>query len=55
MLARDTLEATFAGRRLPLPGPLDQAPTERCGAIVTLSIEGAARGCIGHVEAVEPG
>jgi len=53
-LARDTLEATFAGRPLPVPDPLDDALTQRRGAFVTLTIKGALRGCIGHVEAVEP-
>jgi AmmeMemoRadiSam system protein A len=53
-LARDTLAATFAGRPLPLPDPLGDALTQRRGAFVTLTIKGALRGCIGHVEAVEP-
>jgi AmmeMemoRadiSam system protein A len=53
-LARDTLEATFAGRPLPLPDPLGDALTQRRAAFVTLTIKGALRGCIGHVEAVEP-
>jgi AmmeMemoRadiSam system protein A len=53
-LSRDALEAAFRGRPLPVPEVLDGPLTERRGAFVTLTIGGALRGCIGHVEGVEP-
>ena len=53
-LARSTIEARLGGRDLPdadpPPGPL----TEHRGAFVTLTADGALRGCIGHVVAAEP-
>jgi AmmeMemoRadiSam system protein A len=53
-LARESIRARVAGQAPPEPelsgGPL----TEHRGAFVTLTIEGALRGCIGHVVGVEP-
>lgn len=52
-LARSAIEARLVGRALPdaepTPGPL----TEHRGAFVTLTADGALRGCIGHVVAAE--
>lgn len=53
-LARSTIKANLEGKRLPgdppRPGPL----MEIRGAFVTLSTDGALRGCIGHVIGTEP-
>jgi AmmeMemoRadiSam system protein A len=53
-LARATIAARLAGTPdpddAPEPGPL----TEHRGAFVTLTREGALRGCIGHVIGTEP-
>jgi len=53
-LARSTIKAQLQNESLPgdppLPGPL----SEIRGAFVTLTIEGALRGCIGHVIGTEP-
>jgi len=53
-LARETVAATARGERPPEPrnpsGPL----REKGAAFVTLRVAGELRGCIGHVEAVEP-
>ena len=53
-LARSTIEAQLKNGQLPgdppLPGPL----TEIRGAFVTLTLDGALRGCIGHVIGTEP-
>ena len=53
-LARTTIEAQLKNGQLPgdppLPGPL----TEIRGAFVTLTLDGALRGCIGHVIGTEP-
>jgi AmmeMemoRadiSam system protein A len=53
-LARETVAATARGERPPEPrnpsGPL----REKGAAFVTLRVSGELRGCIGHVEAVEP-
>lgn len=53
-LARQTLEARFAGAPPPTPGE-DLGPlTEVRGAFVTLSLGRQLRGCIGHVVGIEP-
>ena len=53
-LARETVAAAARGERPPEPrnpsGPL----REKGAAFVTLRLAGELRGCIGHVEAVEP-
>ncbi len=53
-LARETVAATARGERPPEPrnpgGPL----REKGAAFITLRIAGELRGCIGHVEAIEP-
>lgn len=53
-LARETVAATARGERPPEPrnpsGPL----REKGAAFVTLRVSGELRGCVGHVEAVEP-
>lgn len=53
-LARTTIEARL--EKVPLPG--DEPPpgplVEHRGAFVTLTIDGALRGCIGHVIGTEP-
>jgi AmmeMemoRadiSam system protein A len=56
ILLRTAREAV--GARLEQRPPRFPAPTEtlctRCGAFVTLKIEGALRGCIGHISAALP-
>jgi len=53
-LAREALIARFDGKPPPEP-TLDSGPlTEVRGAFVTLTIDGALRGCIGHVVGCEP-
>jgi AmmeMemoRadiSam system protein A len=53
-LARTSIAARLDG--LPPPDPSVPAGplTEHRGAFVTLTIEGALRGCIGHVVGIEP-
>jgi AmmeMemoRadiSam system protein A len=53
-LARDTLSARFDGRPSPEPELTIGALTEIRGAFVTVTIDGALRGCIGHVIGHEP-
>jgi AmmeMemoRadiSam system protein A len=53
-LARDAIAARL--ENLPPPQPITEEGTlgEPRGAFVTLTIDGMLRGCIGHVEPVEP-
>jgi AmmeMemoRadiSam system protein A len=48
-LARSTLEAHFSATSLPRPDKLTRSLEELRGAFVTLTEQGALRGCIGHV------
>lgn len=48
-LARSTLEAFFAGRKLPNIESPTEGLREHCGAFVTLTERGELRGCIGHL------
>jgi AmmeMemoRadiSam system protein A len=52
-LARRALEARV--RRQPAPGPVSGGAFDlRCGAFVTLHIEGELRGCLGRIERDAP-
>jgi AmmeMemoRadiSam system protein A len=53
-LARETLERHFEGRARSGSEPREGALAERRGAFVTLSLAGDLRGCIGHVEGLQP-
>jgi AmmeMemoRadiSam system protein A len=54
-LARSTLESHYAGLALPEPAQPTEALMDARGAFVTLlAVKGELRGCIGHVEGVEP-
>ncbi len=53
-LARETVEAAARGARLPELKEPRGALREKGAAFVTLRLDGELRGCIGHVEAVEP-
>ncbi len=53
-LARDAIAARLEDRLPPRPSARSGVLTEPRGAFVTLTIGGTLRGCIGHVEAVEP-
>jgi len=52
-LARHALTAHISGTPLPVPD-LTGAAGRRAGAFVTLHHRGELRGCIGHVDAVDP-
>lgn len=61
-LARRVVDAVAAGRTPPSPeevardrgGALSGRLRERRGAFVTLTLDGALRGCIGFIEGIEP-
>jgi AmmeMemoRadiSam system protein A len=53
-LARSTIAARLQKRRLPDVFPPDGPLTRIRGAFVTLTENGALRGCIGHVVGTEP-
>lgn len=53
-LARTTIAAGLCDRPLPSPMPDSAFLLETRGAFVTLKIDGALRGCIGHVIGVAP-
>ena len=53
-LARSTIEARLEKKELPCKTPSFDPLMEIRGAFVTLTIEGALRGCIGHVIGTEP-
>ena len=53
-LARETVAATACGGRPPEPRNPGSPLREKGAAFVTLRIAGELRGCIGHVEAIEP-
>ena len=53
-LARTTIAAGLCDRPLPSPTPDSAILLETRGAFVTLKIDGALRGCIGHVIGVAP-
>ena len=53
-LARTTIAAGLCDRPLPSPMPDSAILLETRGAFVTLKIDGALRGCIGHVIGVAP-
>lgn len=57
-LARDTLDFVFREGRMPKPEDLNLRPTpameQACGAFVTLTHDGALRGCIGDLDADSP-
>lgn len=53
-LARTTIAAGLCDRPLPSPTPDSAFLLETRGAFVTLKIDGALRGCIGHVIGVAP-
>ena len=53
-VARSTLDARLAHSSPPSPEPWDGPLMEQRGAFVTLKIDGALRGCIGHVIGVAP-
>jgi AmmeMemoRadiSam system protein A len=54
-LARSAIEAMLDGRPPAEPTTAAEGPlNEQRGAFVTLAIDGALRGCIGHVVGIEP-
>ena len=53
-LARSTITAKLRSERLPGDPPVSDPLTEIRGAFVTLTVDGALRGCIGHVIGTEP-
>ncbi len=53
-LARTTIEAHFDGADLPQPAAVTGNLAELRGAFVTLTENGALRGCIGHVVGSQP-
>jgi len=53
-LARSTIKSKLQKERLPSEPPLPGPLTEIRGAFVTLTLDGALRGCIGHVIGAEP-
>jgi AmmeMemoRadiSam system protein A len=53
-LARATIEAHLEGRALPVLDEPAGALDEHRGAFVTLTVDNQLRGCIGHVEGIEP-
>ncbi|VVB66254.1 Uncharacterised protein [Candidatus Gugararchaeum adminiculabundum] len=52
-LAREAISNALDEKPLPMP-PRKEIFLEKMGAFVTLSIDGALRGCIGSLEAVKP-
>lgn len=53
-IARDTIEAYIQTRTKPVFSVDEPKLQQKCGAFVTLKTHGNLRGCIGHVEGVEP-
>jgi AmmeMemoRadiSam system protein A len=53
-LARDSIAAHFTSAPQPQPAMLTRSLEELRGAFVTLTEQGALRGCIGHVTATQP-
>jgi AmmeMemoRadiSam system protein A len=53
-IARNSIEAGLAGRKMPPPETESIALRERMGAFVTLKKQGRLRGCIGFVEGRRP-
>jgi AmmeMemoRadiSam system protein B/AmmeMemoRadiSam system protein A len=53
-LARQTLEAFVSGGKSPEPFFTEPRLTRLSGAFVTLKKKGALRGCIGHIQPIEP-
>ena len=53
-LARQSLEASVKGERLPQPDAMPEAAKENRGCFVTLTVRGELRGCIGYIEPVKP-
>ena len=54
VLARDAITAKLEGRPPPNPGIESGLLSEPRAVFVTLTLDGMLRGCIGHVEPVEP-
>jgi AmmeMemoRadiSam system protein A len=54
VLARSAIESELAGADGPSPDMLTDALESMCGAFVTLTTDGELRGCIGHVNAIQP-
>ncbi len=52
-LARETIEAVFAGKEPKMPEDSDKLLSKR-GAFVTIKNGGQLRGCIGHIRGVAP-
>jgi AmmeMemoRadiSam system protein A len=53
-LARETLARVLDGRQLPEPREVSPALAERGACFLTITRNGALRGCIGNVVALEP-
>lgn len=53
-IARTTLEAWVRDQKVPPYRTDDAKLNTKCGAFVTLKLDGELRGCIGYVQAVEP-
>lgn len=53
-LARNTIEAEFAGKKPTIATSPSPIMKEKRGAFVTLKENGRLRGCIGYIEAIKP-
>ncbi|NOY08460.1 MAG: AmmeMemoRadiSam system protein A [Spirochaetes bacterium] len=53
VIARETIKEHLTGKKGNYPAPTDKLMT-KCGAFVTLHIQGRLRGCIGYVVPIKP-
>lgn len=53
-LARQALEAAVRGEKPPSPQQVPEMTKENRGCFVTLTVQGALRGCIGYIEPIKP-
>ena len=53
-LARQSLEASVKGEKLPDPQNIPEFAQENRGCFVTLTLNGELRGCIGYIEPIKP-
>ncbi|MBN1306818.1 MAG: AmmeMemoRadiSam system protein B [Chitinispirillaceae bacterium] len=53
-LARQSLESSVRGKPFEGPGAVPAEVKENSGCFVTLTVDGALRGCIGYIEPIKP-
>lgn len=53
-IARESIKSTILGIKPNIPTINDVILNEKCGAFVTITINGKLRGCIGNIRAVNP-